>query len=58
MEIFCHPVGEELVEDHNDAEDYDPDWDVSMDIRNEQSPESHIVDKNNEEEEDKDEGIL
>ena len=50
------------MEDHNDAEDYDPDWDVSMDVRNEQSPKSHIVDKNNEfsseEEEDKDEGIL
>ena len=49
------------MEDHDGAEDYDPDWNVSMDIRNEQSPKRHI-DQNNEfssEEEDKDldEGI-
>ena len=48
----------ELVEDHDAPEDYDdPDWDASMDIRNEQSPDRH-VDQNNEffsEEENKDE---
>ena len=38
----------ELVEDHDAPEDYDdPDWDASMDIRNEQSPDRH-VDQNNE----------
>ena len=39
---------EEFLEDQDDAKDDATDWDVSMDVRNEQSPKSHIVDKNNE----------